>query len=1658
MSIAPDEPNANGCPLIFEDDSTQRLAEMLQGHTDNLEILKTTLQTIAPSTMTTEFTAPAVGQWVRIAKTDASERNVEATFRLTAHGSPTSGNSSVFVFKVARSNRGTVVYTQLIGTHNNYRIFDAIRVSETATGHGTHAAITEQYLELRFSYVASITFKVELLNQFGGWTLLDTLVQVPNGMQSITAGLEGYLEYDLDGQTYITPNEASGSPYLYSRFAVVSRNFYTTDGTSLLTEIAGKAIKSPADGVLYGQLDGELEPIPTTVIDNAGGTTWYFDSANGNDSNEGTQASPFQTMTKLNELLSFKTFTNRVDIYLSGVFDDQFNVVGASGGIYIQSLDAANKATLTQDAILGRCWGYDIRITNLKFTGTHPTSGMALSISRCSGFIHVVTCDFDRSGFAGGSAVRVYDTVGVLFQFCTYVGLTNGIIAVRHSNVSVQGNAATNQIGSVSSSFLRTENIACILDQTPEYGPTLVGSAVRKLEMTGGEVRLPTDAIGKKQDRSPQDGVLYGQLDGKLEEIPTVVSPIGGLSMYLDAVNGNDTTGDGTELNPWQSFAPIFDFVNDKKWIGNVAVRCTDGVYNLAEDGSDFFHFDGQLLIYGIQSDRSRVRLHGRLIATGTGCRINVYDCLLTVSPTYAAGNNTTNATANEGAFLFLRRCDVNKGATYTPPTYAVSISNGIFNSDSNSYFRSRNYAVTATVAECAINNSTFEIDSLTTNYVTNVDKSTVRIDNCTKPDRIANWFHLVNSGQGLLNNVDVNKKQDVAPMDGVLYGLQDEELAPIEITLVDNTGGTEWWIDPINGNDNNDGSDMSSPFRSLEHVISLLQYREYKDAVYVYFLPGPYPSPARQQDYWLTGFNGSLYFGALTRDKHTTNFTHEIRCTRCSGSISFTNLSWVSNRIGANAIQVRDSAAHVEVIQCKVEKTTTSTSHGFAFAHVLSAYVYGNEIAIGAGVCLEFDRCGTAYCQNNTFSNRVGTGVGIYGFEVNNCFVYEVNNQVIGTIFQKLRRLNGGQIISGEPSASFDNNVRVLTAAPTLVPTDVPHAVVKNTDGDFDVVPIGTQLVDNTGGTHWYIDTVNGDDETGDGSALLPWKSIQKVFDVTDNIVHTNGITVTLAPGTYVGNATSTRHVGLIDFRGVSEADRELVNIQGSIKVDGIDNQVRFTYCAIDHPNNDQQYAFTGSIGTHIWIQSCRVNATLRNNGRIASITDGRLTIRFSEIHNGNTYGIAVNKGFATIWNATFSSTSAMSLPHVRCVGGDVRIANSSSLSGHNLYVLAESGQVLVDDVDINKKLDPSSDDDVLYGQRNGEWEPIPVEIVNNVNGTTYYVNAITGNDANDGLTSATPFKTLKQAIEPLSYQRFAGDVTINVAEGEYPENVILTRMVGRLLIIGLSSDRTLVNITGLVKVIGPAITVGVWYCSFNGLNTTGNNVAVEQSAFWHTRYCNYGLVGTVPLVNVGSSACRVWLEECNMKATYQHIAADGEHCRIRGSNLEITGTGPTATFVRTTAGVVSLDGNTYVQANPTMPKFISTTSGLVLIDGVDINRKVDMPDDTYLGTPLNLVNYPNGYKGWVPATPVQLPLTLEVANWVGSTYTYTDPNMWVDVNINPILSTPIPTTLANVAAANAAGLFISAVSLHSITLTATTVPTGSIDVAIQYHNEWNT
>lgn len=119
------------------------------------------------------------------------------------------------------------------------------------------------------------------------------------------------------------------------------------------------------------------------------------------------------------------------------------------------------------------------------------------------------------------------------------------------------------------------------------------------------------------------------------------------------------------------------------------------------------------------------------------------------------------------------------------------------------------------------------------------------------------------------------------------------------------------------------------------------------------------------------------------------------------------------------------------------------------------------------------------------------------------------------------------------------------------------------------------------------------------------------------------------------------------------------------------------------------------------------------------------------------------------------------------------------------------------------------------------------------------YYVNAATGLDSNNGLTSGTAFKTIQKAIDSLP--RFLNhQATINVAAGTYNETVFIEGFYGKgnIEILGGTSlalsDNYIVN-----SIRFNQCTVFVKARGFKGSATTKHVFEAYNTIYGNYEYC---------------------------------------------------------------------------------------------------------------------------------------------------------------------------------------------------------------------------
>lgn len=218
-----------------------------------------------------------------------------------------------------------------------------------------------------------------------------------------------------------------------------------------------------------------------------------------------------------------------------------------------------------------------------------------------------------------------------------------------------------------------------------------------------------------------------------------------------------------------------------------------------------------------------------------------------------------------------------------------------------------------------------------------------------------------------------------------------------------------------------------------------------------------------------------------------------------------------------------------------------------------------------------------------------------------------------------------------------------------------------------------------------------------------------------------------------------------------------------------------------------------------------------------------------------------SVSLSYCTISNRKYAVSSTFSNVCVgECAGSNNNAAfysysgiifdEYSSIGGNNPNILYAGGQILSTQL-------ANRDEEAVEGNLakfDSSGNPVDSGIASNTvpiattANRTYYVNATTGSDGNDG-SSGSPFKTIAHAIS-LIPQVINHTVTINVADGSYSEGITLSGFMGEGLVSVVGNTTNPENVVLSGQVI-------VQYCACHiqvqGMKTTWTGMGSSGTAF---------------------------------------------------------------------------------------------------------------------------------------------------------------------------------------------------------------------------------
>ena len=178
--------------------------------------------------------------------------------------------------------------------------------------------------------------------------------------------------------------------------------------------------------------------------------------------------------------------------------------------------------------------------------------------------------------------------------------------------------------------------------------------------------------------------------------------------------------------------------------------------------------------------------------------------------------------------------------------------------------------------------------------------------------------------------------------------------------------------------------------------------------------------------------------------------------------------------------------------------------------------------------------------------------------------------------------------------------------------------------------------------------------------------------------------------------------------------------------------------------------------------------------------------------------------------------------------------------------------------------------------------------------NNVTLYVDAATGDDANDG-TQGKPFKTIQAAINSLP-QLLMGAVIISVAAGTYEEDVSFYGFAGgRNAFMGISLQGAGQNQTFIKGMLITQTTIPVWFSNFyiskgnpSGMCGTYFNTAIfENVTFDGENSASSGLIACL-----SATGGQVYLANCTFKNAPNYAVLCGGFLtayNLKGTNNKI-------------------------------------------------------------------------------------------------------------------------------------------------------------------------
>lgn len=185
-----------------------------------------------------------------------------------------------------------------------------------------------------------------------------------------------------------------------------------------------------------------------------------------------------------------------------------------------------------------------------------------------------------------------------------------------------------------------------------------------------------------------------------------------------------------------------------------------------------------------------------------------------------------------------------------------------------------------------------------------------------------------------------------------------------------------------------------------------------------------------------------------------------------------------------------------------------------------------------------------------------------------------------------------------------------------------------------------------------------------------------------------------------------------------------------------------------------------------------------------------------------------------------------------------------------------------------------------------------------------TYYVNATSGVDSNNGFASGTAFKTIQHAIDLLP-KVISHSINIIVASGSYLEALNINNFSG-YGVINIQGD-SILSTTRIINSLNiNKVSCSINIISFNLTTTTSTSIYVEKSLFVLLKFCN--IIGnTTTYHGILASTSNVSITDSSVSGKSWAIVSSAASTIFSGNNIGSNNV----------CGLVSIDGSTLGKYN---------------------------------------------------------------------------------------------------------------------------------------------